>query len=73
MRSCTCAGAGLSVNSDARGTVPHAQAGKALLIIGLAALVGIICFFMATVIYAHRSPHLQVRAFAQMNCWSLRE
>lgn len=59
---CVPAGAGLSVNGDDAPDAynPNANAGKVLLIVGLAALVGLMGFFLFTTIYAHRSPQLQV-------------
>ena len=38
---------------------PNATTGKILLIVGLAALVGLIIFFLGTTIFTQRSPQLQ--------------
>ena len=57
--ACQGAGAGLSVSND--GVNQNESAGKALLIVGLVALVVLIAIYWATAIYVHASPAYGVR------------
>lgn len=54
------AGAGLSVSGDDNEPPPAAGAGRVLLIVGLAALVILIGFFLLTTIYVQLNPQFHV-------------
>lgn len=62
--ACQGAGAGLSVSTD--GVNQNEQAGKALLIVGLVALVLLIALYWATAVYIHVNPRYSIRQSPNM-------